>query len=485
VRAAVPEHAPAFLFRNSGAIVFDVADGRLSVRRFHLEGPDTNVVLSGSADYTNRKSLDLHANGAVDLKLIHILQPGIEASGRSLISTSITGTFAAPLVDGNMQIQNGSLFANGLANGLTSINGAVRFNRERASIEKLTAQTGGGAVSAAGFVDFSTSGPLIYHLDATADNVRLRYANSISVTASSQLRLTGTSQSSILSGTATISRVVFTPNADVGTLLASTFAPAGTTKEGDFLTGLQFDVRIENAPDLQVTTQLSRDVQADIDLRVRGTPEHPILLGDIVANQGDIKIFGGKYSINRGEIRFVNAARIEPVLDLDLQTVARGITVDVTVAGTPGKLNINYRSDPPLQPREIIALLTVGRVPATGAINPNFQTTTDVSAIQYGANSVLGQAMSPTSNRLSKLFGITNIKIDPVVQGITYAPQARLTLEQQISREITVTYVTNLSQTSEQIFRVEWAFSPQYSLVALRDDNGEFGIDIQYRKRFK
>jgi translocation and assembly module TamB len=48
-----------------------------------------------------------------------------------------------------------------------------------------------------------------------------------------------------------------------------------------------------------------------------------------------------------------------------------------------------------------------------------------------------------------------------------------------------VTYITNLQQTSEQIFRVEWAFSSQYSLVALRDDNGEFGLDILFKKRFR
>ena len=90
------------------------------------------------------------------------------------------------------------------------------------------------------------------------------------------------------------------------------------------------------------------------------------------------------------------------------------------------------------------------------------------------------------SNRLSKLFGISNIKIDPLVQQtLTNTPQARLTLEQQISRDITVTYITNLAQTSEQIFRFEWSLNRQYSLVAVRDDNGEFGIDIQYKKRFK
>jgi translocation and assembly module TamB len=109
-----------------------------------------------------------------------------------------------------------------------------------------------------------------------------------------------------------------------------------------------------------------------------------------------------------------------------------------------------------------------------------------VNNLQAGANSLLGAAAtSPVTNRLSKLFGISNIRIDPLVQGITNTPQTRVTLEQQISPDVTITYITNLTQTSEQIFRFEWAFSRQFSVVALRDDNGEFGIDFQYKKQFK
>jgi translocation and assembly module TamB len=72
-----------------------------------------------------------------------------------------------------------------------------------------------------------------------------------------------------------------------------------------------------------------------------------------------------------------------------------------------------------------------------------------------------------------------------MLQGIENVPQARLTLEQQISKQITVTYVTNLSRTSEQIFRLEWALSREYSFIAIRDENGLFGVDIQYKRRFK
>jgi len=32
--------------------------------------------------------------------------------------------------------------------------------------------------------------------------------------------------------------------------------------------------------------------------------------------------------------------------------------------------------------------------------------------------------------------------------------------------------------------RLEWNFNPQFSMVALRDEDGLFGIDFLYRKRF-
>jgi translocation and assembly module TamB len=58
-------------------------------------------------------------------------------------------------------------------------------------------------------------------------------------------------------------------------------------------------------------------------------------------------------------------------------------------------------------------------------------------------------------------------------------------MEQQVSSDITLTYITNLAIANQQIVRVQWDFSSKWSAVALRDENGAFSIDIQYRKRFK
>ena len=80
---------------------------------------------------------------------------------------------------------------------------------------------------------------------------------------------------------------------------------------------------------------------------------------------------------------------------------------------------------------------------------------------------------------------MSRIKIDPQLTGIENTPETHVTIEQQVSREITLTYVTNLARTQQQIVRIEWNFHPDWSFFAVRDSNGVFGVDFMYRKRFR
>jgi translocation and assembly module TamB len=50
---------------------------------------------------------------------------------------------------------------------------------------------------------------------------------------------------------------------------------------------------------------------------------------------------------------------------------------------------------------------------------------------------------------------------------------------------MTLTYSTNLSRSSQQIVRLEVDLSRQWSVIAVRDENGTFGIDFLFRRRFK
>jgi len=216
-------------------------------------------------------------------------------------------------------------------------------------------------------------------------------------------------------------------------------------------------------------------------MRLRGTPARPLLLGTIEVTEGEVQLFGNTYAIDRGEIRFQNPVRIEPILDMQLETKARGIVVTVSLTGTMQKLNVNYSSDPPLKQSEILALLVVGRAPSDVSA---FGTTAGTGSFA-GATDLAQALSSQLSNRYQRFFGATRVKIDPYLTGIDTLPQARLTWEEQVSKDVTFTYITNLNRTQEQIMRVEWDFDKHWSAVALRDANGLFGIDFQYRKRLK
>jgi translocation and assembly module TamB len=349
-------------------------------------------------------------------------------------------------------------------------------------VEKLTAEAGGGSVSFGGFVEFSSI--LAYRLQAQAQNVRLRY-DDVGVTFTGRLQLNGTSDASTLYGVLTVNRATVNPRADLGQLLAAVAASSASSSPNEYLRGMQFDVRIESGPNLELQTSLTHNVDTDIDLRLRGNPLRPALLGTVSVTQGDVQFFGNHYTINRGEIRFLNPLKIEPILDLDLETKVRGITVNITVTGTMQKLNPNFSSDPPLQSREIIALLAVGRAPSATdlATNPN---ATGSSSFAEAGGGLLSQAVSAQlSSRLQRFFGASRVKIDPTVSGVDYLPQARLTLEQQVSNDLTLTYITNLNRTQEQIVHIQWDFSKRWSATAVRDANGLFGIDFQFKKRFK
>ena len=62
---------------------------------------------------------------------------------------------------------------------------------------------------------------------------------------------------------------------------------------------------------------------------------------------------------------------------------------------------------------------------------------------------------------------------------------ARLTIEQQVSNKVTLTYITNLSQSAQQIIQFEYNISRDVSILAVRDQTGVVGFDVRIRQRKK
>jgi translocation and assembly module TamB len=481
-------NAPDLALRNDGPVLVDLDAHGARVRQAHFRGKNTNLTVGGRIGFGTRSPWDLRVQGGVNLALLRDFEDHIYSSGSVVLDVSVRGALNRPDVYGRIDLRNAAVNVAGFPNGIDNANGVVFLYRDRATIDTLTASTGGGKVSITGFV--SVSGVPTFHLQAKATDVRLRYPEGVSSTSNAALTFTGTPDRSVLAGEVTIMRVGFNPRSDLGTILANASQPVeAPAQPSRFLQGMRFDVRILTSPQVRFETKLTKDVQADANLRLRGNATHPLVLGRVAINQGDVMFFGNKYTINSGQILFVNASKIEPTVSLDLETRARGIEVTLHVSGPVNKLNVSYRSDPPLSFADIVALLTTGRQPGLtpGVSGSGSQSQIGQNWQQAGASALVTQAIaSPLTGRLQRFFGVSRLKIDPQITGLTTNnAAARLTLEQNITGNLSFTYITDLSRAQAQTIRIEWDFTNNWSGVAEREENGQFGIDFLYRKQVK
>jgi translocation and assembly module TamB len=476
----------ALTLHNSGPLVATMANSVITVESARLAGRSSEIGITGKLLFDRKSPLDLRVSGRVDLAILREFSHDLNSSGTLTADATVRGTFDAPQVNGRMEIHDAAMDLAGFPNGLSRASGVVLFTGDRATIQSLSGETGGGKIEISGFAGYG-GGPVIFRLHAQARQVRVRYPEGVSTIADASLNLTGTSDRSMIAGTITVRRAGFNAESDVRSLLAKSAEPVRTpSARTGFVGNLNFDVQIDTAFDTQFETSLTENLQAEANLRLRGTASNPALIGRINIMQGQMVFFGTKFAINQGSIAFYNPLRVEPVLDVDLETKARGIDIMLTVSGPLDKLTLTPRSDPPLQFNEIVALLATGRNPTSDPTLLAAQSTTPQSWQQMGASALLGQAIaSPVEGRLQRFFGVSNLRIDPTVPGVENNPQARLTLEQQVTSDIIFTYITDVTSSNPQVVQVEWSFSKQWSAVALREENGLFGLDFFYKRRFK
>ena len=471
---------------NAGPVHLRTTKESLEVEPVTLRGTDTNLEIAGTVQFSGRRALGLHLNGAADLRLLSGLISGADIRGPAQINAAFEGTLDRPRITGRVHIENASARAVDFPTGLSAIKGDFIFDATRLHFENVTAVAGGGQLQITGSVNYAES-PLRYDIGVRTDRLRIRYPEGMSWLLGGSLRLTGTTTGGLLSGRVTIERVTLTQGLQVASMLVTAKEGiSGEQASSAFMRNLQFDVEAVSAPDARMEWP-GAELQADANLRVRGTWEHPILLGHIHILSGELYFAGNRYRVTRGDLNFANPFRLDPVMNVEATTTIQQYEITLNFTGSASKLTLAYRSDPPLPANDIVTLLALGQTSTEAQTRSGGTTQSGTS----GASAILSEAVSSQlGGRLERLFGITRFRVDPGLAGVGTTgseqnPAARVTVEQQVTRNLTITYVSNVSSTQEQVIQVEYNVDRNVSVVALRDQNGTFGIDIKIKKRFQ
>ena len=467
--------------KSEGPLHAQLTNGILSLDPLHITGDNTDLRAQGRVGvFRTNHLMNLQTQGAINMKLLQTFNTDVTSSGQVTFNMTASGTFDHPDLAGQVKITNVAMSFEDVPNGLSQLNGTLEFDQDRLLVKNLSGTTGGGQVNITGYATYQQG--IYTDLTATGTGIRIRYPTGISSVVNTKLRLQGTQNSLILSGNVLLTRFTISPNLDFASFTGPSNGVAPPPDPNAFSNRIRLDIHVTSSPELDFQNSFAK-LAGDVDLRVRGTIAQPTVLGHINITEGSATFAGTKYQLQHGDIYFSNPVRIEPTIDLNATAHVEDYDITIGLHGTPGNLSPSFRSEPPLPQQDIFSLLAMGRTQEEQQI---YSMQAQQAGVNTAADALLGGALNATiSSRVQKLFGGGSVKIDPTWIGSIGNSTARITVAQQVSKNATLTYATNINSTAQQLIQAEVNVTPTVSVLAVRDESGVFSLMFKVHRRYR
>ena len=466
--------------QSQGAVHASLANSKISLDPVHIVGEETDMQMRGTLGIDQKRQLDFAASGSINLRLAETIDPDLTASGTTTFKVEAHGPLNNPNLSGRVDFENASLALEDLPNSLSQLRGTLEFNRDRLEVKSLTAMSGGGLLSVSGYLAYRRG--LYADLSLTGKSIRIRYPQGVSSAADIALQLQGPQNNLLLSGNVMITRFSVSPDMDVVALASQTSKAQPVAPASAPSNHVRLDVRIQSSPQLNFQNAYAK-LAGDVDLHLRGTVASPSLLGRVSITEGNATIAGTRYELQRGEITFTNPVRIRPAIDLNATARVQDYDITLGLHGSIDQMNVSYRSDPPLPESDVVALLALGRTQDQQRLYTQQQ---EQLASNQTTDALLGGALNATvSSRVQRLFGVGSVKVDPNHLSVLGNSTARITVEEQLGKNLTLTYATNVDTTQQQLLQADIAINRHVSLVVARDESGVFSMVIKATRRFR
>jgi translocation and assembly module TamB len=316
-----------------------------------------------------------------------------------------------------------------------------------------------------------------FDLGLAANGMRILYPEGMRESVDANLRLTGSMENAVLGGSVNLTDVSFTEAFDLGSFAnqLSGGVPAPPTR--GFAQNLQLNVALHSTNNVTLVSR-TLSVGGSANLQVKGTAANPVVMGRVNLNSGDVILNGNRFVLNGGTVQFVNPSETQPVVNMTLTTTIQQYNINLRFDGPVEQLRTQYSSDPSLPSADIINLLAFGQTTEANAANPATPANQEAEAL------VASQVSSQVSSRVSKIAGISQLSINPVLAGSSSQgpPGANITIQQRVTGNLFVTFSTNVASTQSQTVQGQYQVSPRVAVSATRDPNGGFAFDTLIKK---
>jgi outer membrane protein assembly complex protein YaeT len=457
--------------------------GRVIVSPFSMSGADSRLKVGGSIDLMKVFDLDIDLAGELDFGIIQGFVKDIQTQGKCGFEFQITGAPTSPLFGGFMSVQKAGITLGFPRFYLEDLSGRIQFEDNRLVLKDFGGLLNGGKVEMGGGIGLEGWSLSEGEIALRAEDVIFDLSRSLRSQISSDLRFNFSEDEKILSGMVNVHHGQYTEDID----LESSFfralrrdSPSRTVVRGGnpWLDSLQLQVGVTSLNPLVIENNLLRS-QISAAVNLTGTFRQPGLTGRLESLEGG-KLYFGKntFLIRQATVDFINPRRIEPDLNVTAETKVGEYDITLTLSGTPDVLSASLTSEPPLTEPNIVSLLVMG-VTLEGAAS-SLLNATGSEAISYLDSVLTGRLESALENTL----GLESVRIDAgLISGIEN-PEARITLQQHLSRNLELIYSQNLQAARNRLWVLDYNPLRSVNVQGVKQDNNEWSLFFRHEVSF-
>ncbi len=474
-----------------------VENGKLSLERLTLAeipredlppAPPTTLTISGSLGLTAPHALDVVAAGSFDAALLKPALEGMNAAGRATVDLKVSGTASKPAFLGRVSLDGVDLSSPGGA-AFESITGTFLFSEDRITASDLSVRYNGGTVDVGGFISLSGLKPTSFRLSAHVARVRASPFDGFRATFSGDLVLLGDTLLRTVRGDLSFDHAVYGRDfsLDITSLLARKRA-AVTAGNPTVFDAVALDVRLlAPTSSIEVRNNVAR-LKLSGELFLRGTWGHPLLFGEVTAEEGGrLTLQGQRYEIVSAKILFSNPLKIEPFFELEARGTVSRYQITFGLTGTPTRFSPTFSSDPQLSEAQIVSLMTSGDIAqnaVAGAPVGAAPISSDDSVSKAARELLASLATSAVTTRTKQFFRLDRLQIDPTISGTSFdAP--RVTVGKSLGKNFNGTVSFVLSSNQQQIITLDYQLTPAALIQARLDENGIYSLELRIRQRLR
>ncbi len=372
--------------RNAGLAAVGVnAQGAYSGQKVTLKGHlsgagNLGVDIDGTIGTAAAAPLDLKVKGALPLALGNqqLASRGAALQGALNVDIAVSGTASAPQFSGHVTSEGGGFVDPETGVVLKNLSLAANVSGDKIVIEKLSALSGEGTVSATGSIGLDPNQG--FPVDLTLQVRQARYVNGTLIAArfDADLKLSGRfAEGPLLQGKVTLDRAEITipdklpsdsvavsvEHVDPPPPVEETLALAHPRQEGAATSGpsasaIRLDVRV-SAPRRIFVRGRGLDAEFGGSLRLLGPLDLLTASGGFDMVRGRLDVLTHRITFDSGTITF--AGDLDPLIQFSGSTRNGDTTITVTVSGRASDPQVTFTSSPELPQDEILARLIFGK----------------------------------------------------------------------------------------------------------------------------